>query len=454
MLTHSDLTPAEIVHELDKFIVGQHAAKRAVAIALRNRWRRQQIEGEMQKEIIPNNIILIGPTGVGKTEIARRLSRLAHAPFIKVEASKFTEVGYVGRDVESMVRELMHIAVNQIRQQMLDDVAADAWESAINKVLDILVPKKKKNGNAPDAEATEELKRINRTREKMRNKLLSGELDDREIEFKNDAEQMPHIEIMSNLNLEMLDVNFSEMFASLLPGKNKEKLVKMSVAEAMNYFTENEANNMVNRDKVVEYARIAVENNGIIFIDEIDKIATSDRNSGIDVSRSGVQRDLLPIVEGSTVPTKYGTIDTSHILFIAAGAFHTAKPSDLIPELQGRFPIRVELNSLTQSDFERILAEPENALTKQYTALFKSEKVELKYHPTAIREIARYAALANDKMEDIGARRLHTIMNALLDEYLFDLPKAGIRKVTITAKFVSEKLSPLIESEDLSRFIL
>jgi len=454
MLSPEALTPSAIVHELDKYIIGQKAAKRAVAIALRNRWRRQQTTPDIQNEIIPNNIILIGPTGVGKTEIARRLSRLANAPFIKVEASKFTEVGYVGRDVESMVRELMQIAVNQVRAQMLEDVSMLAYDLACDRIIDILVPHANKKNSKDEETEKQNLDRLNRTRAKMREKLLKGSLDDREIEFQQESEQSPHIEIMSNFNLEMLDINFSEMLSNMMPGKNKEKLVKMKIRDALPYFTEIEANRMVNRDKVVEFARQAVENDGIIFIDEIDKITTSDRHGGIDVSRSGVQRDLLPIVEGSSVPTKYGTIETSHILFIAAGAFHTAKPSDLIPELQGRFPIRVELNSLSQGDFERILIEPENALTKQYIALFKTEKVELRFHPTAIREIAHYTAMANEKMEDIGARRLHTILNALLDDYLFDLPDEKTRKVTITAHMVAEKLSPLIESEDLSRFIL
>ncbi len=454
MLSAEILTPQRIVTELDKFIVGQHQAKRAVAIALRNRWRRQQIEGEMQSEIIPNNIILIGPTGVGKTEIARRLSKLANAPFIKVEASKFTEVGYVGRDVESMVRELMNIAINQVKQQMMDDIAEQANINAHQIVLDILIPKGSKKNKEEKENSQEQKDRLERTRNKMLTKLATGQLDDRVIEVKIDDDHFPQIEVMSNFNLEMLDINLSEMLSSLMPGKTKSKTRKMKVSEALAYFTMAEAERLVNKDKVIETARFLVENNGIIFIDEIDKIATSDKHGGIDVSRSGVQRDLLPIVEGSSVPTKYGTIDTAHILFIAAGAFHTAKPSDLIPELQGRFPIRVELNSLTQYDFERILAEPENALSKQYIALFQSENVTLKFQPTAIKEIAKFAAMANEKMEDIGARRLHTIMNALLDEYLFELPESQIRKISISAKFVADKLAPLIESEDLSRFIL
>lgn len=453
MLEIKDLTPKRIVEELDKYIIGQDAAKRAVAIALRNRWRRQRIEGDLQHEIIPNNIILIGPTGVGKTEIARRLSKLANAPFIKVEASKFTEVGYVGRDVESMVRELMNIAVNQVRTQLLEEVAEQAAKNAQDKILDILLPAQTNKSKDVEDEVTAE-QRYQRTRDKMRQMLIDGKLNEREIEIKNGNDNPPPIEIMSNMNLEMLDINLSEMFANIMPGKNKERTRKLKVPEALKYLTESESNRLVNKDKVVERAKDLVENNGIIFIDEIDKIATAEKHGGIDVSRSGVQRDLLPIVEGSTVPTKFGTIDTAHILFIAAGAFHTAKPSDLIPELQGRFPIRVELNSLTQHDFKRILTEPENALTKQYIALFKAEKTNLKFSDDAVDEISRYAALANEKMEDIGARRLHTILNALLDTFMFDMPSTKLKTVNIDGKMVSAKLKPLIESEDLSKFIL
>jgi ATP-dependent HslUV protease ATP-binding subunit HslU len=455
MLEIGILTPKKIVEELDKYVIGQDEAKRAVAIALRNRWRRQQIEGDLQKEIIPNNIILIGPTGVGKTEIARRLSRLANAPFIKVEASKFTEVGYVGRDVESMVRELMNVAVNQVRSQMTEEVAEKAEQNAIERVLDLMLPSKPEHENKHELE--EELtqqQRYQRTRDKMRRMLLDGKLDEREIEIKNGHESSPNIEVLSNMNLEMLDINLSEMFASIMPGKNKDRSRRMKVPEALKYLQESEANRLVNKEKVVEKAKFLVENNGIIFIDELDKIATAEKHSGIDVSRSGVQRDLLPIVEGSNVPTKYGTIDTAHILFIAAGAFHSAKPSDLIPELQGRFPIRVELKSLTKEDFERILTEPENALTKQYIALFKSEKTKLSFTEDAVSEIAYYAALANEKMEDIGARRLHTILNALLDSFMYEMPSAKIKSIIVDGKQVVTKLKPLIESEDLSRFIL
>lgn len=449
------LTPKRIVAELDKYVIGQKEAKHAVAIALRNRWRRQQVEGDLQQEIIPNNIILIGPTGVGKTEIARRLSRLANAPFIKVEASKFTEVGYVGRDVESMVRELMNVAVSQVRSQMTEEVAEQSEHNAIERILDLMLPPKAEKEKAQEIE--EELtqqQRFQRTREKMKQMLLEGKLDDREVEIKNGDEPAPNIEILSNLNLEMLDLNLGEMFSNIMPGKHKERSRRMKVPEALRYLQESESNRLVNKEKVVERASFLVENNGIIFIDELDKIATADKHSGIDVSRSGVQRDLLPIVEGSNVPTKYGMIDTAHILFIAAGAFHTAKPSDLIPELQGRFPIRVELNSLTKEDFEQILTEPENALTKQYIALFKAENTKLNFTPEAISEIALYAALANEKMEDIGARRLHTILNALLDNFMFEMPSKKLKTVSIDEKIVVAKLKPLIESEDLSRFIL
>ncbi len=451
MVEISTLTPARIVEELDKYIISQSAAKRSVAIALRNRWRRQQVQGEMKHEIMPNNIIMIGPTGVGKTEIARRIARLVDAPFVKVEASKFTEVGYVGRDVESMIRELMGHSVSQTRTRMVDEVKVEAKAMATEKVLDILIPQKRRKTDRDDPEAAERMKR---SREKMRAKLLAGKLDDKEIEIElANEDNMPNFEIMSNFGLEALDFDFSDMLSNILPNRMGKKH-KTSVVNAIKSFTEQEISRLVPKDKVAEAAKKAVEENGIVFIDEIDKIANAEKQGGIDVSRSGVQRDLLPIVEGSSVPTKYGAVDTSHILFIAAGAFSNAKPSDLIPELQGRFPIRVELNSLTEQDFVRILSEPENALTKQYRELFATEGVDLSFSAGAIKEIAKYAAIANEKMEDIGARRLHTILNTLLDDFLFQMPDPKLKKISISQKMVSSRLSPVIESEDLSRFIL
>ncbi len=451
MPDRNELTPARIVSELDRYIISQASAKRSVAVALRNRWRRQQVKSEMRSEIMPNNIIMIGPTGVGKTEIARRISRLVNAPFVKVEASKFTEVGYVGRDVEAMIRELMSSAVGQTRAQMVEEVLDDAHAMAIEKVLDALLPFKRRKGDVVDEETQE---RYKRSREKMRKKLLNGQLDDKEIEIEIPEDSMPSFEIMTNFNTEALDFDISDMISNLFPGRSGKKKHKTSVARALKSYTENEINQLVPKDKVADKAKKAVEENGIVFIDEIDKIATSDKQGGIDVSRSGVQRDLLPIVEGSVVPTKYGPVNTAHILFIAAGAFNIAKPSDLIPELQGRFPIRVELNSLNEQDFVRILSEPANALTKQYRELFRTEKVELSFSAGAINEIARFAALANEKMEDIGARRLHTIMNTLLDDFLFDMPDPKLKKVSVTKKMVTQSLTPVIESEDLSRFIL
>lgn len=450
----NELTPAKIVEELDKYIIGQENAKRSVAIALRNRWRRQQISGDMKGEIIPNNIILIGPTGIGKTEIARRISRLSGAPFIKVEASKFTEVGYVGRDVESMVRELMHTAISQVREEMMEDVRPLAENVAIEAVLDILLPKARSNKRTKEAKDSPEALRYQRSREKMRNKLLAGELNEKEIEIEYNMIGFPSMELIPGPGMEMLDIELGEMLSNLMPGRGQSRMQTISVAGALKKFTEIELNRLVSKEKLTETAKQNVEENGIIFIDEIDKIATSDKHGGIDVSRSGVQRDLLPIVEGSRLPTKHGMIDTSHILFIAAGAFHTAKPTDLIPELQGRFPIRVELNSLTKNDFEKILTEPENSLTKQYRAMFRSEGVELKFASDAIKEIASFAAMANEKMQDIGARRLHTVMNALLEEYLFEMPSPKLKTVKIDKKMVVSKLSPVIQNEDLSRFIL
>jgi ATP-dependent HslUV protease ATP-binding subunit HslU len=449
------LTPARIVEELDKYIIGQDKAKKAVAIALRNRWRRQCVPGDLQQEIMPNNIILIGPTGVGKTEIARRLSRLASAPFIKVEASKFTEVGYVGRDVESMIRELMNIALNDVRTEMTAKVQAQAKDKARSRMIDILYPRPPIKPNETEEEIKKAEERYQRIRKKMETLFDAGELANREVEVSVNGLRPSHIEIFSPTGMENIDLQIGDMMSSLFQNKKgQEKKKKMKVDEAYNHLVEEEANRMVNKEKVKEEAKLRVENNGIIFIDEIDKIAGNENRTGADVSRSGVQRDLLPIVEGSNVPTKFGVIDTSHILFIAAGAFTMAKPSDLIPELQGRFPIREELNSLTKDDLMKILIYPKNSLTKQYIALFAAEGVKLSYEEAAVEEIAAFAAQANEKMEDIGARRLHTIMNALLENYLFDMPDKKFKTVKVTQTMVKKKLARIIEDEDLSKYIL
>ena len=451
-----NLTPTKIVKELDKYIISQDKAKRSVAIALRNRWRRLRVKGELQQEIVPNNIILIGPTGVGKTEIARRIANLTNAPFVKVEASKFTEVGYVGRDVESMIRELMDFAVNAVRYEMTTKVQKKAMEIAKEKVLDLLVPLPKEDYLALDNPEAyrEQQERHQRTRDKMRALLESNKLSDRELEVTLEQSRAPQIEVLSNIGLDNIDLNLGEMFSSFFPAKGQAQKKKMKVPEAIKYIASVEQHKLVKNEEVIYEARQRVENNGIIFIDEIDKIATTDKKPGIDVSRSGVQRDLLPIVEGSNVPTKYGIISTRHILFIAAGAFNTAKPSDLIPELQGRFPLREELKSLSKDDFIKILQFPKNSLIKQYTALFEAEKTKLELDADAIEEIAEFATKANEKMEDIGARRLHTIMTTLLEEYLFELPEKKFKKITITGKIVREKLNKIIEDEDLAKYIL
>ena len=450
MTSLSKLTPVNVVEHLDKYIVGQDKAKRAVSIALRNRWRRQQVNKAMQEDIVPNNIILIGPTGVGKTEIARRLASLTNSPFIKVEASKFTEVGYVGRDVESMIRELMDFAYNQVKSELNKEFEEKAHKMALEKVLDILLPK---TYSPNDFEMEEREARYLRSREKMRVKLLGGALNEKIITVPLDESTPQQIEIFSPIGIENFDLNFSEMISNILPSK-KERTKEMTVKLAIEHFTESEVNKLISRDRLIEEAKYRVENNGIIFIDEIDKIASLDKKSTSDVSKSGVQRDMLPIVEGSNVPTKYGMVNTTHILFIAAGAFHVAKPSDLIPELQGRFPIRVELNSLSKEDFEKILVMPKNALTKQYLAMFKTEKVDLIFEDEAVSEIANFAAIANEKMEDIGARRLQTIINAVLDDYLFEMPNPKIKEITITQQMIKDKVSPLIEDDDLSKYIL
>jgi ATP-dependent HslUV protease ATP-binding subunit HslU len=448
------MTPTEIVSELDKFIIGQDDAKKAVAISLRNRWRRQQIEEELRKEIMPNNIILIGPTGVGKTEIARRLARLAHAPFIKVEASKFTEVGYVGRDVESIIRELVDLSVNMVRSEHVAKVEKVASSLAMERLLDVLLPVPL----LPDSKDKDEQKNNKkvkeqrlRTREKLRKKVDEGKLDDRLIELDVPSEYSPLMQVISPIGIEEMGVNIQEMLGSVMPQKTKKR--RLSVSEASIHLEQEELQKLIDMDEVVREAIDRVENSGIVFLDEIDKIAGGE-SGGIDVSREGVQRDLLPIIEGTNVVTKYGMVESDHILFIASGAFHVSKPSDLIPELQGRFPIRVELTSLTAQDFERILTEPKNALIKQYTALIATENVKLKITRTGIREIAKIASEVNEKAENIGARRLHTVLTRLLEDYLYKLPDESITEIKIDKKHVYEKLKEIIEDEDLSQYIL
>ncbi len=443
------LTPRQIVAELDKYIIGQQQAKRAVAIALRNRWRRQRLPPELRDEVAPKNIIMIGPTGVGKTEIARRLARLAEAPFIKVEASKYTEVGYVGRDVESMIRDLVELAVNMVRSERTRTVEARAKELAEERLLDLLLPAPRGVGGfgAADAGAGPD------TREKLRARLADGSLDDRLVELEVAQRSLPMIDLMGGQGMEEMQENLKEMLGNILPSRTRRRKVKVS--EARRILTQEEADKLVDKEEVTAEAIRRVENSGIVFLDEIDKVAGREGGArGPDVSREGVQRDLLPIVEGSTVNTKHGLVRTDHILFIAAGAFHVAKPSDLIPEMQGRFPLRVELASLTRQDFVRILTEPENALTKQYTALLATEQVVLTFTPDAIEEIAAYASTVNQQAENIGARRLYTIMERLLDEVSFEAPHmAGVR-VEITAAMVRERLASVVTNQDLSRYIL
>ena len=442
----SPLTPRETVSELDRYIVGQNGAKRAVAIALRNRWRRQQVGSEMRDEITPKNIILIGPTGVGKTEISRRLAKLAQAPFLKVEASKFTEVGYVGRDVESLVRDLVEIAINLVREEERDRVGIGAREAAEERILDALLPSSKAgfdtSTDAPGAA----------TRDKLRRQLRDGKLDERELEIEMTEQTNPSIEVMTPQGMEEVGFNLKEMFSNLVPKKTRPR--KMKVRAALEVMEQEEAARLVDMENVKAEAVRRVESSGIVFLDEIDKIAGRSQTGTTDVSREGVQRDLLPIVEGSTVNTKYGPVKTDHILFIASGAFHIAKPSDLIPEFQGRFPIRVELEALTREDFERILREPHNALTRQYAALLATEGVTLEFTDEAVSEIARIAAEVNDRTENIGARRLHTILERLLDALMFEAPDRNGDHVTISAEKVREELDPILVNEDLSRFIL
>ncbi len=454
-----ELTPREIVRELDRYIIGQDNAKKSVAIALRNRWRRQNVSDEIRDEILPNNIILIGPTGVGKTEIARRLARLAAAPFVKVEASKFTEVGYVGRDVDSMVRDITDLAVTMVKSEKTAEVQDKARVMAEERILDILIPPPKRTGfRQQQQDNDEQLQKAEEdhqsTREKFRERLRAGKLDERVIEVDVPSDASPMMQVFGPVGVEEMGMNLQDIFGNLMPKKYKKR--KMSVNEAKEVLAQEEAQKLIDHDAAIREAIERVENTGIIFIDEIDKVAgEKGKGSGPDVSREGVQRDLLPIVEGSTVQTKYGMVKTDHILFIASGAFHSSKPSDLIPELQGRFPIRVELRSLGEDDFVQILTVPQNALIKQYTALLKTENIDIAFTDSGIREIARIATQVNEQVENIGARRLHTILTTLLEEILFDAPDViSDKKVTIDDTMVKEKLSIIVTDRDLSRYIL
>ena len=441
------LTPKKIVRELDKYIIGQSSAKRSVAIALRNRWRRQQVEEPLREEISPNNIILIGSTGVGKTEISRRLATLVNAPFVKVEASKFTEVGYVGRDVESMIRDLIEVSVKQVRNEREVKVINKALRNANERILEILFP-----ASENESISEETINRQDRTRKKMKDRLEAGDFESRIIKIKAKSRSMPMLQVMGPLGMDDMSSNIQDMLSSVVPSKKKTQRIKVS--EAREVFSEEEAEKLIDMDDVIREAIDRVEQSGFIFLDEIDKIAGQGGGSSPDVSREGVQRDILPIVEGSTVSTKYGQVKTDHILFIAAGAFHVSKPSDLIPELQGRFPIRVELDNLSQKDFVKILTKPKNALLKQYQALLQAEGVTLEFNKDAINEIAKIATELNETMENIGARRLHTVMTSLLEDILFDLPDKKMTKILIDKKTVKKKLSNLSEDEDLRRYIL
>jgi ATP-dependent HslUV protease ATP-binding subunit HslU len=466
LIALDELTPREIVAELDKYVVGQQDAKRAVAIALRNRMRRQKLSPEMAEEVMPKNIIMIGPTGVGKTEIARRLAKLANSPFLKVEASKFTEVGYVGRDVESMIRDLIEIAIDMVREEKLEDVAEKAEMNAEERILDLLLPPSPAAGATESAAAATGAAPIghettaivlpaessSRTREKLRQQLREGKLDERTVELDVREKNMPAFEIISNQGIEDMDINFKDMLPNIFGQRTKKR--KMKVGEAFEYLIAEEEQRLIDMDQVTKTALDRVEQSGIIFLDEIDKIAGRESGHGPDVSREGVQRDILPIVEGTTINTRYGMLRTDHILFIAAGAFHVSKPSDLIPELQGRFPIRVELKSLTVEDFVKILTEPKSSLTKQYVALLDTEGLKLEFTPDALEEIAIFAAKVNETTENIGARRLHTIMERVLDKISFEAPELKEKDVKIDREYVTKMLADIVKDSDLSRYIL
>jgi ATP-dependent HslUV protease ATP-binding subunit HslU len=451
-----DMTPREIVKELDKYIVGQAAAKRAVAVALRNRVRRQKLPPEIAEDVLPKNILMIGPTGVGKTEIARRLARLAGCPFVKVEASKYTEVGYVGRDVESMVRDLVETSIDMVREEKLDEVADRAEEAAEERILDLLLPPPPPHPEGtPETELAAQREQTKRTREKLRAQLREGKLDQRIVDLEVRERSMPAFEIISNQGIEEMDVNLKDMLSNLtgIFGQQKKKR-KMSVSDAFEYLIQEEENKLLDMDQVTRVAVERAEQMGIIFVDEIDKVAGRESGHGPDVSREGVQRDILPIVEGTTVNTRYGMIRTDHILFIAAGAFHVTKPSDLIPELQGRLPIRVEMQSLKEEDFVRILTEPKNALIKQYIALLDTEGVKLNFTEDAIQSIARFATSVNEQTENIGARRLHTILEKVLDELSFEAPDLKKKTVKVDSAYVNKQLAEIVKNQDLSRYIL
>jgi ATP-dependent HslUV protease ATP-binding subunit HslU len=458
-LTLDELTPREITEELNKYVVGQDAAKRAVAIALRNRMRRQKLPPELAEEVMPKNIIMIGPTGVGKTEIARRLAKLTNSPFIKVEASKYTEVGYVGRDVDSMIRDLVEIGIDMVREEKLEDVADKAEVNAEERLLDLLLPTVPSRAPGRDGgdtvgfgQSIEGVESHSRTREKLRQQMREGKLDDRLVEIEVREKSFPAFEIISNQGVEEMDVNIKDMLPNIFGQRTKKR--KMKVSEAIDYLIQEEEQRLIDMDQVTRTAIERVENSGIIFLDEVDKIAGRESGHGPDVSREGVQRDILPIVEGTTVNTRYGMVRTDHILFIAAGAFHVSKPSDLIPELQGRFPIRVELKSLTIEDFIKILTEPKSSLVKQYTALLETEGIQLEFTREALEEVARFAYRVNEGTENIGARRLHTIMERVLDEISFSAPEMKEKKVNVDAAYVQKMLADIVKDQDLSRYIL